>query len=87
MIVYRFVDAERAGFPVATMCRVLGVSPSGYWAWASRPPSARARANAALTTRIGEIHAASRGTYGAPGCRPSCASVTTSGSAATGSPG
>lgn len=66
MTVYRFVDAEKAAFPVATMCRVLGVSPSGYWAWSKRPPSARARANAALTTRIGEIHAASRGTYGAP---------------------
>jgi putative transposase len=64
--VYRFVDEEKATFPVTTMCRLLGVSPSGYWAWSKRPPSARARSDAALTARIGQIHATSRGTYGAP---------------------
>jgi hypothetical protein len=64
--VYRFVDTERANFGVATMCRVLGVSPSGYWAWAKRPPSARAAADVDLTARIARIHAESRGTYGVP---------------------
>jgi hypothetical protein len=39
------------------MCRLLGVSPSGYWAWSRRAPSARARSDRALTTRIVEIHA------------------------------
>jgi len=63
---YRFVEREKASFPVATMCRVLGVSPSGYWAWSKRPPSARARSDAELTERIREIHKASRGTYGMP---------------------
>ena len=63
---FRFVERERATFPVTTMCRVLGVSPSGYWAWSKRPPSARARADAVLSTRISEIHVRSRGTYGAP---------------------
>ena len=47
------------------MCRVLGVSPSGYWAWRRREPSARAHANAQLTEHIVQIHQASRGTYGA----------------------
>jgi putative transposase len=47
------------------MCRVLGVSPSGYWAWRRREPSARAHANAQLTDHIVQIHQASRGTYGA----------------------
>jgi putative transposase len=64
--VYRFVDAERASFKVATMCRVLGVSPSGYWAWVKRPPSARSRSDLALAGEIRRIHAESRGTYGVP---------------------
>jgi putative transposase len=48
------------------MCRVLGVSPSGYYAWRHRKPSARARADAVLRERIRTVHAASYGTYGAP---------------------
>ncbi len=50
----------------ATMCRVLDVSSSGYYAWRERPPSARARKDEALTERIRAIHERSRGTYGAP---------------------
>jgi putative transposase len=63
---YRFVERERTSYPVTTMCRVLGVSPSGFWAWASRPPSARAIADADLAATIRQIHAQSRGTYGVP---------------------
>lgn len=48
------------------MCRVLGVSRSGYYAWQHRPPSARSEADAALQRRIEEIHDDSRGTYGRP---------------------
>ncbi len=48
------------------MCRVLGVSSSGYYAWRTRPLSARAQADQALLTHIRIIHAQSRGTYGAP---------------------
>jgi putative transposase len=64
--VYRFVDCEKAVFPIVTMCRVLGVSPSGFWAWCKRPPSERARTDAALTGEIRRIHRRSRGTYGVP---------------------
>jgi putative transposase len=46
------------------MCRVLGVSRSGYYGWQSRPPSARALSDEVLTERIRAIHAQSRGTYG-----------------------
>ena len=53
-------------YPIATMCRLLEVSTSGYYAWCARPPSARARADAVLTERIREFHTQSRGTYGAP---------------------
>ena len=48
------------------MCRLLGVSRSGYYAWRKRPPSARTCANQELTRRIREVHEQSRGTYGAP---------------------
>ena len=54
------------GVHVAVACRVLRVSLSGYYEWRGRPPSVRAVADAALTTQIVEIHACSRGTYGAP---------------------
>jgi transposase InsO family protein len=47
-------------------CRTLDVSRSGYYAWASRPESERKRRNRELTDRLRELHAESRGTYGAP---------------------
>jgi len=52
-------------FPIATQCRVLGISPSGYYAWIERPPSARTQADEVLLEQIRAIHAGSRGTYGA----------------------
>src|SRR4051812_45132329 len=48
------------------MCRVLGVSRSGYYDWRGRPPSKRSREDAALTKSIHEIHHRSRATYGYP---------------------
>jgi len=63
---FRFVDAEKARFPVSMLCRVLKVSKSGYYAWKSRPPSKRRREDAALTEKICEIHRRSRQTYGYP---------------------
>jgi putative transposase len=65
-MVFRFVEQERATFPVTAMCRVLGVSPSGFWAWSTRLPSERARSDAGLTVEIRRIHERSRGTYGVP---------------------
>lgn len=56
--------ANQADFPVRTLCRVLDVSASGFYAWCARKPSTRAIHNAALTERIRAIHAASDGTYG-----------------------
>ena len=47
------------------MCRVLGVSTSGYYAWRKRPPSRRTQQNQRLSERIRAIHAQSRQTYGA----------------------
>lgn len=61
---FEFVRARRGRWPVGCMCRVLGVSPSGYYAWLKRGPSRRALENEALSKRIAEIHEASHGTYG-----------------------
>jgi putative transposase len=60
------VKVNQAHYPIATMCRVLEVSTSGYYAWLQRPPSRRAREDQALTQKIRTIHARSKGTYGAP---------------------
>ena len=66
MTVYRFVEQEKARHPVRILCEVLGVSPSGYYAWRRRGPSAHALADQALARLIIEAHQRSRGTYGAP---------------------
>jgi putative transposase len=60
------VRAHQAAYPIATMCRVLGLSTSGYYAWNKRVPSARTRSNARLVEQIRIIHECSGGTYGAP---------------------
>jgi putative transposase len=60
------VSDHQASYPIATMCRVLGVSSSGYYAWRKRPPSRRTNTDAVITAEIRLAHAASRGTYGAP---------------------
>lgn len=52
--------------PVAVACRVLKVSTSGFYDWRSRCPSPREVADDALTATIRQVHAGSRGTYGAP---------------------
>jgi putative transposase len=64
--IYRFISVEKAIYPISFVCSHLGVSRSGYHAWAVRPPSARAVADADLTREIVRIHEASRATYGAP---------------------
>ena len=63
---FRFVEQEKARYPVRILCTALGVSPSGYYAWRSRGPSARERSDAALAAEIRQFHARSRGTYGVP---------------------
>ena len=57
---------HQADYPIATMCRVLGVSSSGYHACVKRRPSRRSKTDAVLIAAICVVHAASRGTYGAP---------------------
>jgi putative transposase len=66
VMVFGFIAARKTEHSVKTMCRVLGVSRSGYHAWQRRPPSPRARRDAALTEQIASIHASSQKTYGSP---------------------
>jgi transposase-like protein len=54
------------GVRVTRACHALGVSKSGYYEWRHRAPSKRAIRHAWLTDLIGQIHQASRGTYGQP---------------------
>ncbi|KAF1009329.1 MAG: hypothetical protein E5299_01863 [Burkholderia gladioli] len=63
------MNANQADFPVRTMCRVLGVSHSGFYDWQHRAPSQRAVDDMVLTERIKQVHADSRETYGRPRVR------------------
>ena len=66
MSAFKLIDAEKANYPVAALCGMLGVSKSGYYAWRSRPPSKRSYEDAALTQKIREVHRRSRETYEYP---------------------
>ena len=63
---FAFIEAEKAFFSVRAMCRVLRVSPSGFYAWRDRPPSARARRDQQLRVLVRASHAGSRRRYGSP---------------------
>ena len=60
------MNANRADHAVATMCRVLDLSTSGYYAWREREPSVRTQRDQHLRAKIRRFHAESGGTYGAP---------------------
>jgi putative transposase len=63
---FRFIEDRRADYPVQTMCDVLDVSRAGYYAWRSRPESARAAENRELLEDIQRIHSDNGGRYGSP---------------------
>jgi transposase InsO family protein len=63
---YRFIDAEKVNYPIRLMCRVLRVSPSGYYAWQVREPSRRAIENESLLVSIRAVHTKSKRRYGSP---------------------
>ena len=69
---FAFIEQHARTWPVRLMCRVLGVSPSGFYAWRSRPESARSASNRQLLDDVQRIHAAHHRRYGAPRCMPSC---------------
>jgi putative transposase len=63
---YACLARHRGEFPLRLMCRVLAVSPSGYYVWRRRAPSARALADERLMLNVRIAHQRSDGTYGAP---------------------
>jgi putative transposase len=63
---YRIIAAEEARTPISMACRLLGVSRSGYYAWAAGAPSDRELSDAWLTERIHEIWKQNRKVYGSP---------------------
>ena len=60
------MDAAQKEFPVQRLCKVLEVSPSGYFAWKSRPASRRQRDDLVLLAHVRSAFACSNGTYGSP---------------------
>ncbi|MEM6483492.1 MAG: IS3 family transposase [Pseudomonadota bacterium] len=62
---YRVIDRCREAYPIRLMCRCLNVSPSGYYGWRDRPPSARTLENERLLDRIRVLHAESDNVLGA----------------------
>jgi len=66
VIGFRFVQDHQADYRINDLCRVAGVSRSGFYAWRNRRPSARRVADGELVEQIRDIHARSRGIYGAP---------------------
>ena len=63
---FTFIAAKKAEHSIKIMCRVLEVSRSGYYAWAGREPSARAREDQRLIARIRELFELRRKVYGSP---------------------
>jgi putative transposase len=63
---FQLIDVAKKDFPVQRLCKVLGVSPSGYFAWRRRPASPRQREDLVLLAQIRSACALSNETYGSP---------------------
>lgn len=60
------MKSYHARFKISVLCKTLGVSPSAYYAWLKRPPSARRQADIVLGDRLEALHRQSDSTYGRP---------------------
>ena len=63
---YAFVEAKRVAFPVAALCRVMGVSRSGFYAYLAAPETPRERRTASLAAKTRAVFDDHRGRYGSP---------------------
>jgi len=63
---YRFIQAEKAHYPVNVLCQVLQVARSGFYAWCGRPMGTRQQQNVQLIAHIRACYRAAQGRYGSP---------------------
>lgn len=63
---YGFIVQHQGQFSIQAMCRVLGVSASGYYRWCRQPKSKRVKENERLLCKIRQLHTRSRNHYGSP---------------------
>lgn len=63
---FAFVEAQKATYPVSTLCTMMKVSRGGFYAWRTRPESSRSKEDRRLLVKVRASHKASRGTYGSP---------------------
>ena len=63
---FAFIEQHVDTFPVRLMCRVLEVSPSGFYAWRSRPESARTARDRHLLAKVRRLQVQHHGRYGSP---------------------
>jgi putative transposase len=65
-VIFPFIDEHLETWPVTVMCRTLGVSTQGYYAWRSRPASQQEKRRDALLAQIQAVHAEAKQRYGSP---------------------
>ena len=63
---FELIDEAKRDFPVQRLCKVLAVSPSGYFAWKNRPASRRQREDLVLLAHVRAAFSRSHETYGSP---------------------
>ena len=63
---FQLIDAAKKDFPVQRLCKVLGVSESGDFAWKGRPACRRQREDMVLLAHVRSAFALSNGTYASP---------------------
>lgn len=65
-MIFAWIGERRSEYPIAVLCRVLGVSRSGFYAQAKRPASITAARRETLAAHVLEVHAEMKGRYGSP---------------------
>ena len=72
---FELIDAAKKEFPVQRLCKVLDVSPSGYFAWKGRPACRRQRDDMVLLAHVRSAFTLSNETYGSPRMGTNCATT------------